>query len=212
MFFDLARLPSLGGIHTIADIGANIGQSAVSFRQRFPTSEIHCFEPVAESYEKGTAATRHLSRIAWHPVAVSDREVDAFMLAAGHAETNRLVSRTERESCHDATIPVRTQTLDGVARLCSTGAFDLIKTDAEGHDLEVLSGGKHSLARCKVVICEVGLTDGDTVHTPLKHVDKLLLDAGFMLLGLYDTVGPWQFAWGPRFANAVFVRAELVIS
>jgi FkbM family methyltransferase len=94
------------------------------------------------------------------------------MLAAGHAETNRLVSRTGRESCHDATTPVRTQTLDGVARLCSTGALDLIKTDTEGHDLEVLSGGKHSLARCKVVICEVGLTKGDTVHTPLKHVDK----------------------------------------
>jgi len=38
------------------------------------------------------------------------------------------------------------------------------------------------------------------------------LDAGFMLLGLYNTVGPWQFAWGARFANAVFVRAELVVS
>jgi FkbM family methyltransferase len=78
MFFDLARLPSLGGIHTIADIGANIGQSAVSFRQRFPTAEIHCFEPVVESYEKGMAATRRLAKIAWHPVAVSDRELGRY--------------------------------------------------------------------------------------------------------------------------------------
>lgn len=210
IFFDLSRLPTLGPITTIADIGANVGQSTLIFGRCFPEAEIHCFEPIEASYEKGRENTRQLGKVTWHPVAMSDREGEAVMLAAGHAETNRLVTGSRGVASNEATIPVRTQTLDGAAQLSSTGAFDLIKTDTEGHDLAVLAGGKRSLAKCKVLISEVGLTDGDPVHTPLKEVDRVLLDAGFALLGLYDTIGYWDFSWGSRFANAVYVRADLV--
>ncbi len=33
-------------IHTVLDIGANIGQSARSFRKLFPEAMIYCFEPL----------------------------------------------------------------------------------------------------------------------------------------------------------------------
>ena len=43
--YDLARRGI--DLRTILDVGANVGQSALTMLETFPKAEIHCFEPVS---------------------------------------------------------------------------------------------------------------------------------------------------------------------
>jgi FkbM family methyltransferase len=46
-------------------------------------------------------------------------------------------------------------TLDEVATEYNLEFPDLVKFDTQGSELDIIQGGAHSLARCKIIICEV---------------------------------------------------------
>src|SRR5688572_23240736 len=50
-------------IKTIVDIGANIGQSALYYRELFPESTIYCYEPIPAIYDQLKQKTRNDSAI-----------------------------------------------------------------------------------------------------------------------------------------------------
>lgn len=79
-----------------------------------------------------------------------------------------------------------------------------LKTDTEGHDLQVLRGARNRLASgIKAVIVEVGMLGDDTAHTRFEDAYDLLSDLGFRLRGLYE---PHYKSNGTlHFANALFV-------
>jgi FkbM family methyltransferase len=63
---------------TIFDVGANIGQTAKTYRRLFPSAEIWSFEPFPASYE---SLCRSLSGPGFHPVplALSDQIANASL-------------------------------------------------------------------------------------------------------------------------------------
>ena len=38
-------------LNTLFDVGANIGQSTISFKQKFPDLHVHCFEPIRDTHQ-----------------------------------------------------------------------------------------------------------------------------------------------------------------
>ena len=65
--------------------------------------------------------------------------------------------------------------------------------------------------RVMAVLCEVGFSCDDVVHTQLVEVLPLMEVHGFALAGLYDIAGFRHLRdWGCTFANALFVRRDLI--
>ena len=60
-------------IKTILDIGANIGQSVVTFRQAFPEAIIHAFEPLHDCFKELSERVVGIKGLVLHNVAIGDK-------------------------------------------------------------------------------------------------------------------------------------------
>jgi len=57
-FSDMKRFVPPGVRPLILDIGANVGQSAKRFKQVFPLSVVHCFEPSRDTFDQLNKTSR----------------------------------------------------------------------------------------------------------------------------------------------------------
>ena len=79
-------------------------------------------------------------------------------------------------------------TLDSFCAADGINQIDILKTDTEGYDLNVLRGAQ-TILRDKVIrniVSEASISESDAKHTPLKELMTFLEDAGFRLYSLYD--------------------------
>lgn len=193
------------------DVGANRGQTALAIRRRFPALPIHAFEPVAASYEVARNQTATVAGIAMVHAAVSRTAGTLKFFSSG---TSELASINDREAGHGKVAnTVRRITLDGY---CSARGLDrvfLLKTDTEGHDLEVLEGASGLLGQGCVsyVLSEVGFSAADKSHTYFSEICSFLETRHFVLVGIYDVAGLWHLRdWGYTFGNVLFAKKSLL--
>ena len=140
------------GITTVFDVGANVGGWARDAHAAWPHATIHAFEPAASTY------ARLKSNVASLPVvtvnaALSDEPGSAVL----HAVSGRsgLSSLHLRDlAAHDmamtASESVSLMRLDDYAQEQSIEHIDLLKIDAEGHELSVLKGAEGMISAGKI--------------------------------------------------------------
>lgn len=124
------------------DIGANIGIYTKKMRKHFE---------VVEAFEPLTMAAKFLEKqnyenVNTHRVALSDKIVSSqiFIPVRNGKPTSGLASLSKIENYSEFTrLTVKTQTLDQY----KFTDVDLVKIDVEGHELEVLKGGKKTITR-----------------------------------------------------------------
>jgi len=200
-----------GAVSTIFDVGANIGLSAASYHASFPFAQIYCFEPIPTTFRKLVANTK------------SNRErISCFNLALGHEEgkvrmrifpendqMSKVVVGTSDHEMHSKDLIVDNVTMTSVDEFCSINGItrvDLIKTDTEGYDINVLKGAKHMLQSCiRFVLCEIGFNASDTQHTPFEDVFRYLDPLNFRYRGSYGTV--YDEHGVAFYSNALFVHS-----
>jgi len=192
------------------DVGANIGQTSLALVDRFPTAAIHAFEPVTSTFEHLRDATRKHRNITCHRMGLSDRAGTIEFEAApdsvynsiatpGHA----LLPGTPREFAPVTTIDQFIASL-GVAHV------DLLKTDTEGHDLNVLRGASDSLSRgvIRAVFTEVTFCRENPRNTHFPEIQEFVEPLGYRFVGLYDMHWFQTKRWRESFCNALFVRDD----
>jgi hypothetical protein len=97
-------------------------------------------------------------------------------------------------------------TVDTIDSFCSENGIehiDILKTDTEGYDIEVLRGAEGMLKRGRVslVVAECTFDSADTRHTSFFALHEVLAARGFLFFGLYE---PYHEADRLLFANAIF--------
>ena len=205
---DCADIAGCGApITTILDVGANVGQSARKFREAFPESTIHCFEPVSHVFDELVANLSQDHRVTCHRTALGSAAGIATIYLTPHSTASSMIASDESTGSETVTVI----TLDGFAERESITDVDLLKIDAEGFDLEVLRGAERVLAseRIKFILVEVGFSPGDHRHVLFDDVRSFLSLFGFKLLGIYDQQVEWS---GPRFlryANVCFCHKSV---
>jgi FkbM family methyltransferase len=148
------------GALTALDVGANVGawtRHLVHIAQRAGlTIHIHAFEPCA-----GTAETLNRNLEDWgiatavrvNQAALSSEVGECLLHSYGdNAGRNSLHSVRGEPAPHIERI--RATTLDIYVRDRSLAHIDLLKIDAEGHDLEVLAGGQDLLRQRAVSVVQ----------------------------------------------------------
>jgi len=192
----------------IFDVGANVGQSIERFRSRFPRSIIHSFEP-------GPAAFLELQRRAaalagvhvWNRAlgaapgsltllenSVSDMSSFLPLAEAGWGEVAR---RTD----------VEVTTVDRFCDDHDIARIDILKSDTQGFDLEVLKGASSMFAanRIRAVYLEINFIRIYENLPTLSDLYAFLTARDFQLVSFYDfRYRDHRAAW----TDALFVHAS----
>lgn len=134
----------------VFDVGANVGhwtQSFLEFSERFDRPIfVHAFEACSNTFD---TLEHHLKqnnfekRVHINNFALSSSKGKQRFYSAGeNAGTNGLYPMHEINLEEQTVTDVETETIDGYCTQNSISHIDYLKVDTEGHDLEVLYGGK----------------------------------------------------------------------
>lgn len=130
----------------IFDVGANTGDYADMIRSLMPDADVVCFEPNDETFHRlherfgadhkvrtvhaALGAERKRSRLYFDANTTASRLATLYPEAAGSGATSQ---------------EIEVRTLDDVALEMGIRQIHLLKIDAEGHELSVLAGARHTI-------------------------------------------------------------------
>jgi FkbM family methyltransferase len=170
----------------VFDVGANVGNWTALALKISGNLQIHCFEPSRQTYEK-LIANKFPATVAYNNFGLSSAagESDLFVFADG-AGINSLYRREGLQSyglaTPELTETIRLRTLDSYCDQNGIERIDFLKVDVEGHELEVLKGGRRLLAngRIDVIQFEYGGCN---------------IDAGVLLKDIFDFFAELQYSF-----------------
>ena len=208
-FLDLQRLAG-GGPLVIIDAGANVGQSIFDFHSVFRKPVIHAFEPGIETFVELRRRTSGLPGLHLNNYALGSQSGVMKFIENSQSEMSSFLEPTI-DCC--GTVQKRrdtvVKTLDEYCIGKNVPTIDILKSDTQGFDLEVIKGAKQLLSRnaihliyIEVILC--GLYKG------IPRVDEIysfLTEHGFTLVCFY------QFHYQhPRTAwtDALFVNSAWI--
>jgi FkbM family methyltransferase len=141
---------------TVFDVGANVGEFALEAFHREPHLQVHCFEPVAETYRTLESNLRNVPAgggITLNNFGLSDRDDVRDMVVYGaNAGSNSLYMNPyhAERSAHIEHESVSLRTLDGYMAEKGVDRVDLLKIDVEGHEQWVLEGARSALSQGRI--------------------------------------------------------------
>jgi FkbM family methyltransferase len=171
----------------IFDVGGNIGQSAVWFSESFPRAAIYSFEPFPAVYERLKMGIVGRNRINCFQTAIGsiDGRMEVPKVEDPFYQRGQIVPVPANESKKET---VNVRRLDSFCAEHRISQIHILKTDTEGHDLEVFRGAKNLLEsrRIKNIMTEASIAEGDCQHGSLWELAEHLRQYSFKLHGIYD--------------------------
>ena len=159
MVSDLGRQGILP--NTVIDVGANVGQFAVSSAKLFSHAKVYSFEPNPQCVTLLRNNVKSLTNISVFPVALGDivGELNFHVNAHSHSSSLLPLAKHHRGAFPDAkevdVISVEVSTLDSVFSNLTLKEPVLLKLDVQGYESQALRGGRETLKRVDFVVLEV---------------------------------------------------------
>jgi len=166
----------------VFDVGANIGNYAKEIKQTFQKSKIYAFEPNFNTFtvlEKELSGTDIKSFCVGLSSSTSREKGYTYAASAQseHASLYRKVLSDLHKADDILEIVFETTSLDCFCKKHNIEEIDFLKIDTEGHELEVLLGGKEVLAQGNVKIIQFEFNEMNVVSRVfLKDFYKILED------------------------------------
>jgi FkbM family methyltransferase len=197
-------------VRCVVDVGAHVGLESLRFAQLFPHAEVHAFEMMPSTFQTLRANVVAEPRVRPQCCGMSNE--------AGSVSVS-LESNSQQSSLHHRVAPVQggateqvqLRRLDDVAKELGIATIDLLKVDAEGHDLQVLQGGSalFDAAAVRAVLVEVDYGRSAVVHGQFMQIAEWLAARGLHFVTLHDVeVAPLGKASVFDYANGLFVRSD----
>ena len=187
---DISELLSFDSEVLIFDVGANEGQTVKGLRKWFPESRIFSFEPQQGPFEALSSSVADDPGVRVVQLGLSDSSGELEFAVGRNSVTGRVLvgNATSRKGESSFRIPVMRG--DDFCRREGVERINVLKIDAEGHDLKVLVGFVEMLRdqRIDMVQVEAGVYKGNGTHAPFLDIWKFLDGVGYHVFGVYDQV------------------------
>lgn len=185
---DIARFLGEVPVKTIIDVGANIGNTVVEYAKWFPHAKILAIEPIKTTYDILCSNISKLSKVKTFQCAVGSEAGTVSVNLKDHSECNTLIAHATDNAQRDTLETVDVKKLDELAAAEGLMRFEILKTDTEGYDLEVLKGATQLLTNSAnaFILSEVTFHRKDPCHTQFIELHQYLAGFGFDFCGIYD--------------------------
>lgn len=205
---DIQKIINNSSINNIFDIGANIGQTNTYFRKRFPQATIYSFEPVSTTFQLLKNKIGDNKNTYCYQFAFGSQETTLPISLNTNTQLNSLVNTNENQTNQTELVTVKT--IDQFCLENSVDTIDILKTDTEGFDLEVIKGAINKLKerKIKMIFSEVTFNK-EPNHTNFTELHDFLLSHGFRLYHIYD-ITYWDIkpSKGIIHCNALWVNQK----
>jgi FkbM family methyltransferase len=191
----------------IFDVGANTGQSIDRFRLLFSDSVIYSFEPDPVSLQ---TLRENYSDNGIHvfEIALGDEPGRAKLYLNTSKNMNSLLKSKNPQWGHrNGEHEVRVSTVDKFCEENKIMHIDLLKTDTQGFELQVLQGCSRMMREKRIdfVTMEVIFSSMYEGIGPFDEVYRLMLRNGFRLVSFYKFYHLDQLA---NWSDALFARVD----
>jgi FkbM family methyltransferase len=198
----------------VVEGGAHIGYDTVRFAAAWPDGVVHAFEPVPSLYAQLAEATRGLSNVHAHSLALGEADgttrihVSGGAVEAGRSDaSSSILPPKEHLRLHpqirfNEELTVETLTLDTWRKRAGIDRIDFLWLDLQGYEPQVLAAAPETLAGVSAIHTEVSLLE--------------MYEGGW----LYPRLREWLEARGfvvaaerlpyPDMGNVLFVRRGLI--
>jgi FkbM family methyltransferase len=197
----------------IFDVGANKGQSINIFKNIYPNSFIHSFEPIAEEVEILKNLYQSNDSIKLNNVAVGDKKEKKsfnFNIISGHSSFNSVKQNTAwiKKRSHKLKIDPLNYTLekrdidiiklDDYTSENNIKKIDILKIDTQGYESKVLNGCTNLLKKNSIKVIKLELIFSEIYENPLNiyDVEKYLIPNGYKLFAISNP--------GSLYSNYIF--------
>jgi len=190
----------------ILDVGGHIGDSVALFKQSFPGCVIHSFEPSPKSFRKLKANTAGQPDVfIWNHAIGATPGQQALLENESTGMSSFLeLSEFGWGKIVDRTV-VDVTTLDSFVAANQIDRIDILKSDTQGYELEVLQGAERLLAANRIGLIYLELIFSPMYRglPPVHQLFEYLIGRGFELVSIYGmqyqrNVADW--------ADALFVN------
>jgi FkbM family methyltransferase len=172
------------------DIGANVGQTAKKISGYFPNSIIYSFEPVKETFRLLESNIVEYPNIRTYNVAMGAEVGELEIFHRINSEWNSLVKTLNdgAKSIGASSEIIKVDTIDNFVKRNKIARINILKSDTEGFEMEVLKGAKSCLEHqlIDMIYIEVGFNKNDGQHTYFTHIMEELENYGYGCSGLFE--------------------------
>lgn len=209
VFQDIQEVLPRYRFKTVVDIGANIGQSSLSYAAAAPAARIYAIEPVEATFHRLQRAVRRRPNVVPIQALASSRSGSRRFFVKGRSTMNHVVAARGAQDGVITLPAIRTAELFAELRL---RRISFLKVDTEGHDFEVLKGIDFDAVEIDFIDVECSMNPYNRYHVPFDRMRRFLGGKGYHLFKFYDQMLEWQDGGRPllRRADAVFVTERLV--
>ena len=198
----------------IFDVGACDGGTVKKYKQLFPQSAVHAFEPQPLPYKHLTSLGSIYKDLHFNNLALSDHKGQAeFTITEGYASSSLLSAAhsgtfVDTHTVKKESIRVELTTLDEYVRSKGVKTIDLLKMDVQGNELNVLKGATELLKsnNIGIIYSEVWFTTAYEGQAYFEDIALFLRAYNYKIHGLYDVsidfANNGQALWG----DVIFVK------
>ena len=171
------------------DVGANIGQTVKKLRQHFKRSTIHAFEPSVSTFQ--TLRERTLGITGLHLVNIglgSRPEIKTFIENQRSDMSSFLDPGRDCWGSVKQRVSFELDTIDEYCGRVGVDRIDVLKSDTQGFELEVLRGASRMFQRKRIRLIYLEMIFS-AIYLGLPGIDeifKFLFDRGFRVVSFYD--------------------------
>jgi len=192
---DVQTVLGPSGVKTVFDCGANEGQSARDFLERYPEAKIYSFEPAPTAFKKLSLFAEANPRVTAVNKALGASLGRAEFHENTFDQTNSFLAADSRGkehfgpalACRQMT-EVEITTLDAYRKQEAIDQIDLLKIDVQGFELNVLKGAVETLAAKKInaIVLELLFVPLYENQATYHDIATLLAKYDYYVAGFYD--------------------------
>jgi len=187
-FVDILKLDPGTERLVVFDVGANIGEVTRQVAKRFSGATIHAFEPDPETFKILQANTNKIPSVFLNNCGLGAINGDLAFKVNDHNDMSSFLTPDAQSwgrIVGEITVPVRT--VDAYCNEKRIERIDVLKTDTQGYDLEVLRGAQRMIRehRIQMICMEVNFSQLYKGQPRFDEVYAYLYDRGFRLVTFY---------------------------
>jgi FkbM family methyltransferase len=206
--FEYMRQLSTSMDPLIFDVGANVGQSIERFRSIFSQPSIHAFEPGAETFKMLHERMGGLQNVFLTNAALGARSGSVLFKQNTESQLSSI-----REPGPDSwgsvvgSSEIQMQTIDDYCSRMNIEKIDILKSDTQGFELEVLKGAERLLPNIRLIYMEVIFSRIDEGLPRFDEMYAYLADRQFIPVSFYEPRYQRGFiSW----MDALFMNARML--